>query len=65
MTAPDACANIVPNTDAFGNNVLIEDGDITPSINDGTLVCGIPIGQNIVTNYTIKIMGRYYEIDRT
>jgi CSLREA domain-containing protein len=57
LTAPDACANIVPNTDAFGNNVLIEDGDITPSINDGTLVCGIPIGQNIVTNYTIKNNG--------
>jgi CSLREA domain-containing protein len=54
LNEQNACAPPLPNTDALGNAMLIDDGDMTPSFNDNTLVCGIPVGQESIVDYTIK-----------
>jgi len=57
LTNQAACAPLLPNTDAIGNTLLIEDGDLTPTYNDNTLVCGIPVGMESVVDYVIKNNG--------
>lgn len=57
LTAAAACAPILPNADVLANTLLIEDGDMTPSFNDNTLVCGTPVGLSRTITYTIKNNG--------
>ncbi|MBL7796686.1 MAG: right-handed parallel beta-helix repeat-containing protein, partial [Saprospiraceae bacterium] len=57
LTAAAACAPALPNADALGNNVVIEDGDMSPAINDNTLVCGTDVGQTLTATYSIKNNG--------
>ncbi len=57
LTAAAGCAAVLPDPDAFGNALLIENGDLTPSFDDNTLVCGTPVGETRTLTYSIKNSG--------
>lgn len=53
-----ACAPLLPDLDLFGNDLLINDGDLSPAFTDNTLICGIEVGQSSVVQYKLKNKGQ-------